>query len=309
MSKSGMAQDIIYGGYTQAELDRQYDQATLVPDNAPYMDAEAERSAAAKQAFDCALDVAYGTGPREVMDVYGAGGGDKPILVFFHGGAWRRGSKDQAGGAAHLVVPAGGLHVSVEFDLAPDSTLDAILDQCRTAITHVHRHAREFGGDPSRIHLGGISSGAHLAAAACLADWSRYGCQSDVVNGLINGLTLVSGPYDLTPVKLSARNEYLFLDDAAVERNTPNRRLDRLPRDVTVAWGGRELEEFQRQGEALAGMLADGGHAVTTCFLAECNHFEMAARIHAADSPIASAILSQMGLDRPGVRRPGHLSA
>ncbi len=300
-----MARDIIYGGYTQAELDRQYDQATLVPDNAPYMEAEAEKSAAAKQAFDCALDVAYGPGPREVMDVYGAGGGSRPILVFFHGGAWRLGSKDQAGGAAHLVVPAGGLHVSVEFDLAPDSTLDVILDQCRTAIAHVHRHAREFSGDPSRIHLGGISSGAHLAAAACLADWSRYGCPSDV----INSLTIVSGPYDLAPVKLSARNEYMFLDDAAVERNTPNRHLDRLPRDVTVAWGGRELEEFQRQGKALAGMLADGGHAVTTCFLAECNHFEMAAQIYAADSPIASAILSQMGLYRSGARTPGHRNA
>ena len=80
-------------------------------------------------------------------------------------------------------------------------------------------------------------------------------------------------------------------------------------RDVTVAWGGRELEEFQRQGKALAGMLADGGHAVTTCFLSECNHFEMAARIHAADSPIASAILSQMGLDRSSTRSPGHLNA
>ena len=288
-----MARDIIYGGYTQAELDRQYDQATLVPDNSPYMEAEAEKSAAAKRAFDCAPDVAYGPGPREVMDVYGTGGGSKPILVFFHGGAWRRGSKDQAGGAAHLVVPAGGLHVSVEFALSPNSTLDAILDQCRRAIAHVCRHAREFGGDPSRIHLGGISSGAHLAAAACLADWSKYGCPPDVVNGL----TIVSGPYDLAPVKLSARNEYLFLDDAAVERNTPNRHLDRLPGEVTVAWGGRELDEFQRQGKALAGMLADAGHAVTTCFLAECNHFEMAAQIHTAGSPIASAVLSQMGLD------------
>ena len=62
----------------------------------------------------------------------------------------------------------------------------------------------------------------------------------------------ISGMYDLTPVRLSARSNYVAFDDATVAALSPMRHLDRLHAPVTVAYGTCETPEFQRQNREFA---------------------------------------------------------
>ena len=84
---------------------------------------------------------------------------------------------------------------------------------------------RAFAAVPSS-HLGGQSSGGHLAAAALTTVWPRdFGLPADIIKG---GMC-ISGMYDPTPVRLSARNAYVAFDDATVAALSPIRHLDRIP--------------------------------------------------------------------------------
>jgi acetyl esterase/lipase len=77
-----------------------------------------------------------------------------------------------------------------------------------------------FDGDPNRLYIGGQSSGGHLAAVALTTDWHR---QFNLPPGIIKGDICISGMYDLTPVRLSARNRYVGFDDATAAAPSPLR--------------------------------------------------------------------------------------
>jgi arylformamidase len=69
---------------------------------------------------------------------------------------------------------------------------------------------------------------------------------------IIKGGMCISGMYDLTPVRLSARNAYVVFDDATVAALSPIRHLDRLHAPLVVAYGTCETPEFQRQNREFA---------------------------------------------------------
>ena len=75
-----------------ASLDRQYNNRALVPDFAEHLACWAADSAQARNQ-PCTLDLAYGAGPSESLDIFPAAGsakaGGAPVLVFLHGGYWR----------------------------------------------------------------------------------------------------------------------------------------------------------------------------------------------------------------------------
>ena len=81
-------------------------------------------------------------------------------------------------------------------------SLMVLADQVRRAIACVYDNASHLGIDRNQIHIGGQSSGGHLAAVALATDWPRdFGLPVDIIKG---GMC-ISGMYDLTPVRLSAR--------------------------------------------------------------------------------------------------------
>jgi len=278
--------------YDQTELDNQYEQRSLVPDGDAYVAENAAASARARDELDCRLDVAYGTGTDEVMDLFPARAPGSPVLVFLHGGAWTRGDKVNESHLAPALVAAGAAVVTVNFSLAPGATLDQITDQCRRAVAWVHAHAAELNADAGRLVVAGHSSGAHLTAMMLVTDWAEHGLPPDAIKGCV----MTSGMYDLTPIRLSHRNGYLNLDDAAVERLSPARHLRPGLPPVAVFYGEGELTEFRRHGQDFAQTLADGGHAVTTADLPGIHHFTMSRELGRPDSPVHRAALRLMGL-------------
>jgi arylformamidase len=286
--------DLVYRGYTQAELDIQYDQGSLVPDLAPYQAHWVETSEAARRDYECVQDIAYGAGEREKLDLYRPAEPRGPIVVMIHGGAWRRLSKDRAAFSAPVLLDAGAGFVALGFDLIDQVPLAEMVRQVRAGVAWVFQNASEYGFDPERLFVHGFSSGAHLAANVLSDGWRA---DAGVPENLLKGAVLCSGPYDLEPVTLSARSEFLKLDAAGAKALTPNLHIPPNGPPIVVAWGDGELAEFRRQGAAFADAWTRAGNPVETIKLMGANHFDACLTFADPEGPLAAAALSQMGLD------------
>ncbi len=96
-------------------------------------------------------------------DIYGAGGGKRPAVVWIHGGALIMGSRN--GVPRQLrerLLGYGYAIVSIDYRLAPETKLPAIIDDVRDAFRWVREKGPRFGIDPERIGTAGGSAGGYL---------------------------------------------------------------------------------------------------------------------------------------------------
>jgi len=92
-----------------------------------------------------------------------------PVLVWFHGGGFVIGNLDTHDSACRMLANQGDcLVVAVDYRLAPESKFPAAVEDSMAALRWVALHAREVGGDPERIAVGGDSAGGNLAAVCAL---------------------------------------------------------------------------------------------------------------------------------------------
>ncbi|MDP8922907.1 MAG: alpha/beta hydrolase [Chloroflexota bacterium] len=99
-----------------------------------------------------------------------------PVLAYFHGGGWIRGSIETHEAACREIAnQARILIVSVEYRLAPEAQFPAAAEDCYAATPWLADHASELGGDGSRLAVGGDSAGGNLAAAVTLMARDRGG--------------------------------------------------------------------------------------------------------------------------------------
>jgi arylformamidase len=169
----------------------------------------------------------------------------------------------------------------------------------RRAIAWVYRNAVRFGIDTTQLYVGGQSSGGHLAAVALTTDWPRdFGLPVDIIKG---GLC-ISGMYDLVPVRLSARSNYVKFDDSTVAALSPIRHFDRLNAPVIVAYGSYETPEFQRQNREFAAAVENAGKKERLLVGEHYNHFELPETLGNPYGLLGRAALDLMGLIA-GVRR------
>ena len=284
----------VYLDYTQEELDRQYEHRSIVPDSDDFIARNEADSADVRATARGRFDVPYGPDPDQLLDIYTAeSGGLSPVVVFFHGGRWSRGGKT-SNIESLATYNAAGIHfVSVGFTLIPDTHMDGLVGQCRDAIAWLWHNAKSFGGDPDRLFVMGKSSGAHLAGMMVVTDWqAERGVPADVIKG---GL-LVSGMYDLEPVRLSFRNGFLGLDEETAARNSPILHIPDIGCPLVVGYGALETEEFQRQSRTFAAAWTGRG---STCQLAEMagrHHFSINADLNDAQSDLLTPFLGYMGI-------------
>ena len=105
---------------------------------------------------------------RQLLDVYApAEGKDHPVIVWIHGGGWRRGDKGGLRLKPQFFNDRGFVLVSATYRFAPEVSIKEMMGDVAKAIRWTHEHAKEYGGDPNSIVVMGHSAGAHLAALAC----------------------------------------------------------------------------------------------------------------------------------------------
>jgi arylformamidase len=254
--------------YDQKALDDQYEQRVWVAHADEIIKRFGIASDAVRKRIGEPRTERYGPTPIETLDIYGEG---SKAFVFVHGGAWKRQSKRENAFAAESIVRAGAAYVALDFALLPTVTLPEMVAQVCRGIDWVHRNLS------TDIVLCGHSSGGHLA-----------GCALIRLPYIENGL-LVSGIYDLLPVRLSARNQYLRLDEKLEHEYSPIRHADRIGCPVTIAWAEHEAAEFYRQSKEFAQRLGAPsiiGHRM--------NHFEIIETLANSGSPLGRAALNML---------------
>jgi len=279
----------------QKELDDAYDQSVYAPNRDQMNRRRASESERVRARLGAPKRVAYGTTPHEMLDIYPAHSSNAPVVVFVHGGAWRAGRAHDSSYGAEPLVRAGAHFVVLDFINAIESGGDlmAMIDQVRHGIAWTARNAASFGGDPGRIYVIGHSSGAHLGGCVLITDWGKdFGLPRDTVKGA----TLCSGMYDLKPVRLSKRSEYVKFTDAVEEELSTQRHLDRINCPVTLLYGTLETPEFQRQTREFAAALTAAGKTVRLIVAEHYNHFEIGETLNNPYGPFGLAALETMHL-------------
>jgi arylformamidase len=281
----------VFLDYDQAALDRQYNQRAWVTNADELIRRYAENSDEVRARLGEPQNIAYGTSAAETFDLYRAAHVPAPLTIFLHGGAWQRLSKRESAFPAEAFVRAGAHFAALDFAAVPAVSLADLVEQVRQAVAFVYRNAARSGVAPDRIHLVGHSSGAHLAACALTTDWAARGLPLIICGGLC-----VSGIYDLRPVRLSSRNEYLRLDEASEEALSPQRHLERLRCPLIVAAAEADAPEFRRQARDFAAAAAHVGATVRHVEGKGFNHFDVIETLAGPQGLLGKLMLEQMGL-------------
>lgn len=115
-----------------------------------------------------AQTIAYGKDPLQVLDLWlpRARAGKAPLVLYVHGGGWKRGSKDSATGRAKPVhyPEQGYAFASINYRLVPAATVEQQAADVASALAAVLAKADALGIDRTRVVLMGHSAGAHLVA-------------------------------------------------------------------------------------------------------------------------------------------------
>ena len=134
------------------------------------------------------LDITYGKRVNQKLDILLPKTiNNNPVQLYFHGGYWIARDKFDH---SHLAKPAINnniIHVSVNYDLSPNVTLDIIVEETYECLEWIIKNINDYGGNPNNINLVGHSAGAHLVAMALTRNYS--------LNSFIKSAILISGIY------------------------------------------------------------------------------------------------------------------
>ena len=279
--------------FDPAWLDVQYNNRARIPEHAQIFERWARASAHARENAACRIDLAYGEGPNETLDVFPAAQPDAPVLVFIHGGWWRSLDKRDHSFIAPAFTQAGAMVVVPNYALCPSVGIETIALQMTRALAWTFRHAAQYGGDPQRIVVAGHSAGGHLAAMLLCCRWLQVGL--DLPEQLVTSALAVSGLFDLEPV---CETPFLQAD----LRLTPDsaRRLSPAffaPPAGTLyaAVGANESEEFLRQNRLIRE--AWGERAVPVCeAVPGTNHLDVLHELADPQARLHGLALQLLGL-------------
>jgi acetyl esterase/lipase len=122
----------------------------------------------------------------------------KPVLVFFYGGGWANGARDDYGFVARAYAAKGFVVVMPDYRKVPQVLFPAFIEDGAEAIKWTRDHIADYGGDPGRITLAGHSAGAHIAMMLTLDQ--HYLQALNVDPAIIRATVGLSGPYDFLPL-------------------------------------------------------------------------------------------------------------
>ena len=254
-------------------LDRMYNNRELVPDHPEHFRRWAAWSADALRTQRREIDVRYGGGPNQHLDIFPAADAGAPVLVFIHGGYWRALDKREHAFVAPPFTREGACVVIPNYALCPAVTVPQIVLQLVQALAWTWRHIRNYGGDPGRITVAGHSAGGHLAAMMLACDWTAHA--RDLPAGLVQRALSISGLFDLEPIMHTPfLQPTLQLTAGQVLMASPALLPPPARGTLATVCGGAESGEFLRQNELIRA--AWGERAVPVCeALPGLNHFSV----------------------------------
>jgi len=286
-------ENAVWRGMTQQELNDAYSQSTYAPNIREVIARYGTNSDLARSRLGDPLRYSYGSESIESLDVFKTNAADAPIHIFIHGGAWEQGAASGYAFLAETFVNAGVHFVAPDFSWVQDvgRSLYPIADQLQRAIAWVYENANSFGGDRDRIYVSGHSSGGHLAGVMLTTDWENV---ASLPRDVIKGGLCCSGIFDLEPVRLSHRGEYIDFTDNMEHDLSPIRHINHLNASLVVAYGSNETPEFIRQSKDFASAVSNAGKPVNLVVAENYNHFEIIETMANPHGIVGRAALGQL---------------
>ena len=276
-------------GLSRKQLAADYDVESTVPDLPGYMRPFIERSKQVRKQFQerCKLDISYGPLNAQKLDIYlPEVSSNAPVLVFFHGGAWKGSNKECRAFPAEVFCASGAIWISVEYPLAPDHTIEIQTESAELALSWIKKNAASFGGHPQRILVMGHSAGAHLATTGLFRILNANPELSADFE-----LLMLSGVFDLEPMMFTKVNDWLKLDPQRVLQHSPICSIPPKSPALHAFVGGNEPDVFMRQSLDMTGAYAKKGFASRLTTLTGRNHFSVLEEFDIESGPLKNAIL------------------
>ena len=222
-------------------------------------------------------DIAYQQGEERVLDLYvPAHGHSRGVVVFFYGGSWESGHRQDYRFVAEALTARGYSVVIPDYRKYPDVVFPAFVEDAAAAVAWVHRHIAEYGGDPGRIFVAGHSAGAHLAALLAL---DPHYLQAQGMSPMdLRGMIGLAGPYDFLPLQTARLNavfpgEHLqFLSQPVNVLQTPNPPL-------LLLVGLKDNTVLPRNSESLAQHIQRAGGKAELRYFNDYGHINMVLKL------------------------------
>ena len=281
---------LVWRDYDQATLDYECNPSVMIGNQDQYLKLYAERSSATRARRPDMIVGRYGDDPLQAINIYPAVRPQAALHVFVHGGGWRMLTKDDS----DFVVDGLGDDATVaaiSYRLLPAVALAEVVADVRVALAWMWRHAADYAADPARLFLSGHSAGGHLAAMVLAPGWQQaHGMPEDAVKGAL----LLSGNYDLEPLRLSYRNAWLHLDDASMQVLGPIHHVPRNGPPIIVGWGEKESRQYKNQGQDFVAAWRTAGGRAEPLEIPGYNHLEVPLDLGDANTPLAQAARAMM---------------
>ena len=172
-------------------------------------------------AYRNATTVRYGNEPRQQLDIYQPTVSRQGIVVvFFYGGGWRMGERDEYRFVAQTLTRYGATVVIPDYRIYPGGVFPDFMHDAAAAVAWTLRNIAQYGGDPKKIYLVGHSAGAHIATLLALD--TRYLTAQGLKNDVLAGVVGLATPADFAN-NLEARFRPAFVNQTELERAQPIR--------------------------------------------------------------------------------------
>lgn len=227
--------------------------------------------------FTKTSSLAYGDDPRQKLDIYRPVTAlpDAPVVVFFYGGSWNSGSKDDYGFVGEALAARGIVVVIADYRLYPQVRYPRFLQDGAQAVAWAYQHSAEYGGDPRKLYVMGHSSGAYNAAMLALdPQWlAGVGLSPSVFKGWIG----LAGPYDFLPIENRDVRPVFFYPDSPPDSQPINHVSQSAPPSLLIASVDDNLVNPKRNTGGLAKKLRAAGVPVEEFYFTRTSHATLVA--------------------------------
>ena len=266
------------------DYETEYNNRARVPEH-PEIFARWEREAAGYRAASPAAEIGlkYGPSPRQTIDYFPARDEGAPLALFIHGGWWR--SLSPASFSQMAKGPnAHGVSVAVAgYDLCPQVSIAAIIEQMRAACLWLWRRHKK------RVAVYGHSAGGHLSACMLATEWKSLA--PDAPDDLVPAAYAISGVFDLAPLVGISINSDLKLDEAEARRVSPLYWKVPPGRKLDAVVGALESNEFLRQSRTIAQAWRQGVAETRYEAIADKNHYTVIDLLTDAKSAMTARVV------------------
>ena len=221
--------------------------------------------------FRLVANRAYGDEARQMLDIYQplAPDGAKPVVVFFYGGNWDSGSKDDYLFLGQALAARGFVVVVPDYRLYPQVRYPAFVADAAAATRWTLAHIGAYGGDPARISIMGHSAGAYIALMLAL-DGKYLGDARSRIKSVVG----LAGPYDFLPLT-DPTLQTIFGTASDLATTQPITYADGTAPPVLLATGRLDNTVYPRNTTLLAARIRAKGGKVETEYYALLGHITL----------------------------------